>query len=222
MQRGELLTIPDAAAALHVSHRQVRRLAAAGVLGKPARGLIDRDSVDRYRDANLGGRTRSWAEHTAWAAAALLAGQTASWLRASQTSRLRRSLRDVHDVEDLLARMRGRTVVQIYDAHRAAVTRLRDKVVASDWGVIGIAPLSESSVDGYLAWDEVDRLVESLGLRISTHGNVTLRVTRFDLQHARGLVATRTVAALDAATKSHARANGVGRAVLQKLLAVSR
>ena len=46
-----------------------------GDLTRVARGLLDRGPPDRYLAESHGGRTRVWAEHTAWGAIALLSGR---------------------------------------------------------------------------------------------------------------------------------------------------
>jgi hypothetical protein len=90
---GWWLTFGETAHQLGVSPRQVRRPADQGAITRMARGLIDRDTIYQYVAAGRQGRSRAWAEHTAWAAVALLSGQNATWLGATQTSRLRAALR---------------------------------------------------------------------------------------------------------------------------------
>lgn len=217
----EFLTIGETANALGVSTRHARRLADSGALSRVARGLIDRTSVDRYRQSQRQGRTRSWAEHTAWGAIALLAGQEAVWLGAPQTSRLRHNLREIaaaHDVDDLATRMRDRAQVHTYEAHRAALPRLRETVAATNPRALGITAAVDESIDGYVAADDLDALVRTLGLRADASGPVTLRVTGFDFDHVRALVDTSVVAALDAATSIDPRVRGVGRRTLAELL----
>lgn len=217
----EFLTIEETANALGVSTRHARRLADSGALSRVARGLIDRTSVDRYRQSQRQGRTRSWAEHTAWGAIALLAGQDASWLGAPQTSRLRHTLREIstaRGVDDLVTRMRDRAQVRTYEAHRAALPRLRETVAATNTRALGITDAVDESIDGYVAADDLDALVRPLGLRADASGPVTLRVTGFDFDRVRALVDTSVVAALDAATSIDPRIRGVGRRTLAELL----
>ena len=103
MTSREFLTIEETANTLGVSSRHARRLADTGAISRIARGLIDRGSVERYLQSQRMGRTRAWAEHTAWGAVATLAGQDADWLGMTQASRLRQSLRELTDVDDLRA-----------------------------------------------------------------------------------------------------------------------
>ncbi|MEU0312550.1 helix-turn-helix domain-containing protein [Nocardioides sp. NPDC006273] len=214
----EFLTIAEAANTLGVSTRHARRLADSGAVSRVARGLIDRASVDRYLYSQHMGRTRAWAEHTAWGAVALLAGQDAGWLGATQVSRLRRHLREITEVDDLLARMRDRAQVRAFDAHRAALPRLRELAGAANTRTLGITDTVDERVDGYIAASDLDDLVRTLRLRENASGAVTLRVTGFDFDRVRDLADTSIVAALDAATSTDPRLRGVGHRALAELL----
>lgn len=219
---GEFLTIEETANTLGVSTRHARRLADSGAITRIARGLVDRGSVDNYLASQRQGRTRAWAEHTAWGAVALLAGRDVDWLGTVQTSRLRSTLREITDVEDLLTRMRDRVHVHTYEAHRSALPRLRDRVASTNLRLLGITDAVDESVDGYLAADDLAQVVRTLGLRANASGSVVLRATGFDLDHVRDLVATTTAAALDAATSTDPRLRGVGRQTLADLLEAYR
>lgn len=222
MADGEFLTVEETARTLGVSTRHARRLADSGAISRVARGLIDSGSVDRYLRSQRQGRTRAWAEHTAWGAVAILAGSDADWLGATQAARLRHTLREITEVDDLLTRMRDRAQVRSFEAHRAALPRLRDLVATSNPGRLGITDAVDDSIDGYLAETELDNVVRSLGLRADAGGVVTLRVTGFDFDRVRELVDTSTVAALDAATSTDPRLRGVGQRVLGELLEAYR
>lgn len=215
---GEFLTIEETANALGVSTRHARRLADSGAITRIARGLVDRGSVDRYVRSQRQGRTRAWAEHTAWGAVAILSGRDADWLGATQASRLRSVLHEINDADDLLTRMRDRAQVHIFEAHRAALPRLRELIAPPNLQLLGIADAVDRSVDGYLSEADLDEVVRGLGLRADAGGTVVLRTTGFDFDRVRELVATRTVAALDAATNADPRLRGVGRRVLGELL----
>lgn len=216
------LTIGEAASALGVSPRHARRLVDAGALAQVARGLIDSTSVDRYLNSQHQGRTRAWAEHTAWGAVALLAGKDADWLGATQASRLRRALRETTDADDLMTRMRERARVHTFDAHRAALPRLQDVVSTSNLTRLGITDTVDDSIDGYLPEYQLANVVRSLGLRADPAGIVVLRVTGFDFDQVRNLLATSVVAALDAATSTDPRIRGVGKTTLGDLLQAYR
>lgn len=214
----EFLTFEETANALGVSTRHARRLADSGAVNRIARGLVDRDSVDRYLCSQHQGRTRSWAEHTAWGAAALLSGGDAGWLGATQASRLRATLRELDDDEVLLTRMRDRSRVHTYMAHPAAHSRLRELIIPSNYGLVGMADASAAQVDGYLPEADLDAVVHAHALRADASGIVVLRTTGFDVDQVRALVATPTVAALDAATSTDPRLRGVGRRALVEQL----
>ena len=219
---GEFLTIEETASTLGVSTRHARRLADSGAVTRIARGLVDRGSVDRYLQSQRQGRTRAWAEHTAWGAVALLSGREADWLGATQASRLRSALREITDADDLLTRMRDRARVHTYLAHRAALSRLRGRLATTNLRQLGITDAVDDSVDGYLAETDLDKAVRTLGLRADASGTVVLRTTGFDFDRVRDLVATTTVAALDAATSTDPRLRGVGRRALSELLEAYR
>lgn len=219
---GEFLTIEETASTLGVSARHARRLADSGAVTRIARGLVDRGSVDRYLQSRRQGRTRAWAEHTAWGAAAILSGHAADWLGATQASRLRSALREIDDADDLLTRMRDRAQIHIFAAHRAALPRLREQIASTDLRLLGITGAVDDSVDGYLAEAALDDTVRTLGLRADAGGAVIVRTTRFDFGRVRDLVATTTVAALDAATSTDPRLRGVGRRTLGELLGATR
>ncbi|MDN5861091.1 MAG: helix-turn-helix domain-containing protein [Pseudonocardia sp.] len=222
MAGGDFLTIEETARTLGVSTRHARRLADSGAVSRVARGLVDRTSVDRYLQTRRHGRTRSWAEHTAWGAVAMLTGRDAAWLGATQASRLRQTLREITDVDDLLTRMRDRAQIRTFEAHRAALPRLRELVATSSLGRLGIADPIDDSIDGYLAASDLDDVVGSLGLRADAGGPVTLRMTGFDFNQIRELVDTTAVAAMDAATSTNPRLRGVGHRVLAELLEAYR
>ena len=218
----EFLTIEETANALGVTTRHARRLADAGAVSRVARGLIDRGSVEAYLQSQRLGRTRAWAEHTAWGAVAALAGRDVDWLGATQAARLRSTLRELDDAEEFLTRMRDRARVLTFEAQRAALPRLRELITSSNLRLLGITDALDDSLDGYLAAADLDTVVSTLGLRSAAGGAVTLRVTGFDFTRIRYLVTTTTVAALDAATSTDPRLRGVGRRTLGEQLAAYR
>lgn len=219
---GDFLTITEAADALGVSTRHVHRLADAGAVTQIARGLIDHDSIDRYLASQRQGRTRVWAEHTAWGAVALLSSRDAEWLGPTQTSRLKSALRSINTAEELVTRMRERTQVHMFYAHPSVLPNLRTMTVASDLWELGLTAAPDSQVDGYLPAADLRKTISSLGLLSSTRGNVTLRATTFDFDVVRSLVETVVVAGLDAATSTDPRICGVGRRALTELLEAYR
>ncbi len=168
------------------------------------------------------GLNRATAEHNAWAAVAIIAGQDADWLGATQASRLRQSLRELTEVDDLLTRTRDRAQVRTFEAHRAALPRLREVVALSNTRALGLTDAVDATIDGYLAASDLDRISRDLSLRADPTGPVTLRVTGFDFEQVRALVDTSVVAALDAATSTDPRLRGVGRRVLADSLEAYR
>lgn len=220
---GDLLSVAEAAHVLGVSVQQVGRLSRSGAITHVARGVLDRDSVDRYVSSRRQGRTRAWAEHTAWGAIALLSGLGADGLGAAQASRLRRTLHELTEPAELLVRLRDRATVQSYSAHRAALPRLRDLIVVPDIKQLGIVDMEDSKLDGYIAAHSLEAAVRSLALEKVATGNVTLRVTGFDFEQVQALVnASTVVAALDAATSVDPRVRGVGEHALAKILKTYR
>lgn len=218
MNDSQFLTVAETAEALAVTPRHARRLADNGAVTRVARGIIDRVSVDRYLASQRQSRTRAWSAQTAWAAAALLSGRTPDWLGATQTSRLRHSLREITTADELITRMRGRSQVRTFDAHRAALSRLRRIVVMSDQSQLGLSGTTDDIVDGYIEGDQIGEVVRSLGLRPAVHGNVTLRSVTCDFEQVRPLITTRAAAALDAAVSTDPRTRGVGEQALEEIL----
>jgi len=218
---GDFLSTSEAAKVLGVSVRHARRLADAGDLARVARGLIARDSLDRYVAAQRQGRTRSWAEHTAWGAIAILSGEQPTWLGSTQTSRLRGTLRELTGSADLLVRTRDRARVHTLTGHTAALPRLRDILATPDLAKLGLVTgVGETGpVQGYLSADDLEATVLSLGLREDAGGNIVVRATTFDFSVVERLAVTSTVlAALDAAASLDPRMRGVGERALAEIL----
>ncbi|MFE3546012.1 helix-turn-helix domain-containing protein [Nocardia sp. NPDC059177] len=219
MTSGDFVTVEEAASALGVSARHARRLVKSGRLAQIAGTLVDHDSVERYLLSQGQGRTRAWADHTAWGAISLLYGGDADWLGPTQRSRVRRTLRDLTDPIELVARVRNRARPQTFAAHRAALPRLRSLTLQPNVGLLGIVDSGEDRIDGYLAARDRDSLVRSLGLRADPAGDVTLRITEFDFDQVRRLVTGGVlVAAIDIATSLDPRQRGVGQRAMAEIL----
>jgi excisionase family DNA binding protein len=213
----------EAARTLGVTVQHVRRLADSGELTRVARGLINRDSLERYLLERQGGRTRVWAEHTAWGAIAILSGMHPDWLGPSQTSRVRASLREITDPAALVAQTRDRASVHVYQAHPSALQRLLDDLVTTDATRLGLVGTQPDHVDGYLSADRLDSTVGFFGLREEPTGDVTIRATHFDTNAVRAITMHGDVlAALDAATSRDPRERGVGERALAEALAQFR
>lgn len=219
--RGDFLSTEEAAHALGVTVQHVRRLADSGELTRMARGLIDHASLDRYVAEHRGGRTRVWAEQTAWGAIALLTGETPWWLGQVQTSRLRATIRRIKEPAELVARTRDRAKVHTYAGHPASLVRLKEAIAVTHLSVLGLAvePADSDRLEGYLAVSALDSTVRSLGLREDPTGNIVIRATGFDFAIVKHLAAhSMTLAALDAATSLDPRVRGVGERALAEIL----
>lgn len=220
--RGDLVTTKEAARLLGVSTRRIQQLADSPALDRVARGLLERASVERYLAAHTAGRTRAWAEHTAWGVIAVLSGDEAGWLGQTQTSRLRARLREITDVEDLLTRLRHRAAVNVYTGHRSAAGRLNESLIGAPRSRLGLVD-DATGVDGYLATSRLDEVVRRYGLRPDGGGWVVLRATGFDLDVVRHLASHADVlAAVDAATSIDPRERGVGQRAVADILGRTR
>lgn len=220
MTSGEaFVSTTEAAHALGVTVQHVRRLADSGDLTRVARGLVDRDSLERYLVERQGGRTRVWAEHTAWGAIAMISGMYPDWLGPSQASRVRAWLREVTDPADLVAQTRDRASVHIYQGHPSVLRRLLDDLVSPDPSGLGLVGSRPDTLDGYLPSDRLSSTVGFYGLRAEPSGNITIRATRFDINIVHDMtVQGSALAALDAATSRDPRERGVGERVLAEAL----
>lgn len=88
---------------------------------------------------------------------------------------------------------------------------------------LGIVDSGEGRIDGYIAAQELDGAIRTLGLRAESSGDITLRVTEFDFDQVGKLVSTSAVvAALDAATALDPRIRGVGQRALAETLEAYR
>lgn len=218
----DLISTQEAGELLGVTPQQVRRLAEVGAIDRIARGLIDRQSVQRYLASGCGVRTRVWAEATAWGAIALLSSQPAEWLTSSQTSRVRAALRAIDDPRELAIRLRGRATVTTYAGDSAAEDVIRERFGDPN----GLGPLlvgtRPSHLDGYIAGDELIRLVRILEMRPNPGGTITLRATSFDVTRVCHLSeASPVLAAVDAATSIDAHERSSGENLLARLLPTS-
>ncbi|MBB2893442.1 type IV toxin-antitoxin system AbiEi family antitoxin domain-containing protein [Flexivirga oryzae] len=216
--QGDFLTTHEVSDLLGVAPRQVRALAETGYIARVARGVFDRTSVERYRVGHGSGRTRTWAEHTAWGAVAMLSGATPLHLGDVQTYRLRATLREITDPHELAIRLRDRARVTTWSGHRSVITRVRKELIAPDRRRLGLVD-NDTIVDGYLEADRIADLVRRHRLREDTNGVVTLRDTTMDIHFIRYLATlNETLAAVDAVTSLDPRERGVGEQVLVRRL----
>ena len=167
----DLISTTEAAALLGITVQQVRRLADAGELSRVARGLVERASVDRYLVERRGGRTRVWSEYVAWGAIAMLSGQAAEWLTATQASRVRTALCAMADPRELVIRTRGRATTLTYAGDTDAATRLREQLANPNSPAPRRITTQPDHLDGYLGADALTRLEVELGLRRDSLGS---------------------------------------------------
>ncbi|WP_146825719.1 type IV toxin-antitoxin system AbiEi family antitoxin domain-containing protein [Aeromicrobium flavum] len=220
--RGDFLTTQEASDLLGVKARQVRVLAEAGDIVRVARGVFDRTSVERHRAERGTGRTRTWAEHTAWGAVALLAGAAPLDLGDTQQYRLRASLLDITDPSELAIRLRDRATVTTWSGHRSAGDRVREELVIPGRRRLGLVE-DAAIVDGYLHTSRIADLVRRHRLREDMTGSITLRHTSMDLDFVHRLATLNsTLAAIDAATSLDPRERGVGERALVRRLELFR
>lgn len=213
-----LLTTEQVSDLLGVEGRYVRVLAEAGLITRVTRGAFDRTSVERYRLQRVRSRTRTWAEHTAWGAIAVLSGAAPLGLGDTQRHRLRAALRDMSDPTELTMRLRDRANVTTWSGHRSAVDRIRQELVTPDRTRLDLTD-DQTIVDGYLAADQTVELVHRYHLREDPAGQIALRSTGLDIKFVAYLSKlSRTLAAVDAATSLDPRERGVGERVLARRL----
>lgn len=220
--RGEFLTTQEVSDLLGIEARQVRALGEAGSITRVARGIFDRTSVERYRAERGAHRTRTWAEHTAWGAIAMLSGAAPLGLGDVQAHRLRATLRDVTDPAELTVRLRDRATVATCSGHRSVVERVREELVVPGRERLGLVQ-DEKVVDGYIHKDHVADLVRRYRLVEDPTGPITLRYTGMDIKFVKYLARfNRTLAAVDAATSLDPRERGVGEQTLTSRLELFR
>jgi hypothetical protein len=214
----ELLAVAEAAERLGVSTRQVQYLVAQGQVRMLARGVVDAVSVDRLLAVRGGSVRRAWSERTAWGAVALLSGVVPFWMGESQRSRLKGRVRGLR-ASDLVERARDRAIVTRYVGHRSAAARVAPEVIRTSDAAITLGLVDAISVDGYLALDELEAVVERHALTRDDNGRFTLRATSFDLETIRELSgAGTTLAALDLAESLDARERQTGLDALAVVL----
>jgi len=214
----EVLEVGEVARILGVSPRQVQHLVAAGSITPIARGVVDAQSVDLLVARRGVSHRRPWAPETAWAAVSVLSGGDAGWLGGPQRSRLRTRLRDI-DAERLVERSRARAVVMRYRARPSAKKRLRERIVATDSAdeLLGLA--HSSAIDGYVAANELENVVQEFGLIRDDSGDVTLRATTMPLDVVADLATSgTTLVAFDLAESLDIRERTTGLTALSHAL----
>lgn len=220
--RADFLTTQEVSDLLGVEERQVRVLAETGSITRVARGIFDRTSVERYRVGRGSGRTRTWAERTAWGAIAMLSNAAPLGLGDVQGYRLRATLREITDPTELAIRLRDRATVTTWSGHRSVIERVREELVVPGRQRLGLIE-DDAIVDGYIHTDRIANLVRRFRLVEDTTGSITLRYTGMDIDFVKYLAAfNRTLAAVDAATSLDPRERGVGEQTLASRLELFR
>lgn len=214
----EFVEVREAAARIGVTTRQVQHLASSGDLRLVARGLVDRNSLDRHLATRQGSRRRAWSQNTAWAAVALLSGQAADWIGESQRSRLRGRLRHLTAAE-LVSRARERADVHRYQGHTKAADRLRRDLIDTGGSTVALGLAGTYGVDGYVAAADLDRIIARHALVEAEDGQYTLRATGMPLDVVRGLVSNgQVLGALDLAESQDIRESRAGLDALDEAL----
>jgi anti-sigma regulatory factor (Ser/Thr protein kinase) len=112
---------------------------------------------------------------------------------------------------DLVERARERASVTRYVGHRSAAARVAVEVISTSDAAARLGLTDAISVDGYLALDELEAVVERHALARDDDGRFVLRATAFDLETIRELAITSTaLAALDLAESLDARERQTG------------
>lgn len=215
-----ILTTGDVAALLRITPRQVQRLVRDGQIVQVARGVLDATSVDQYATIAEPRRV-PWASPTAWGAVALLSGLDASWMGASQRSRLRGRLAAMNSAE-LVERTRARARVARYYGHSSVIEHLRPYVIEPSMRELGLTAQAAEVVDGYVPVGSIATYVAAHGLTADSDGRIILRATTMDEQVVRRLAVLPVLAALDLAGSLDPRERRAGLDALERALQVLR
>ncbi|MFZ4373608.1 MAG: DNA-binding protein [Mycobacterium sp.] len=216
------MTTVACAEVLGVSARQIARLARAGELTvtRMVGGALLLDGTSVHRLAKHGRHNgRPWTAATAWAALALLSGESVDWLDAAAKSRLRHRLR-ASSASELCWTTRRRAT-----AHRmqgwgkdegllhSGVSALRDPGMSELFDLTAV----ERGADGYVCARIFSDVVRKLGLVDDVDGDVTVRVVPDDAGYAVDHLLTAAVA-VDLAESLDTRESAAGLRVLEDLL----
>ncbi|MDR7381588.1 hypothetical protein [Promicromonospora iranensis] len=214
-----LLAVGEVAERLGISTRQVQHLVAHGELRQVARGVLDETSVDQFLAVRgNAARTQAWSEPTAWGAIAILSGQVPQWMGGTQRSRLKARLRGM-SAAGLVERARNRAEAVRFAGHPAGIERIRAEIVDTSRVAVVLGLATTTTVDGYVAREDLNNILVRHGLMQDTSGQFILRATAMDLTVVRDLSEGGVVlAALDLAGSLDSRERAVGRAALDKAL----
>ena len=213
-----LISTQQAADRIGVSVRHVQRLVAGGGLVAIGTDRIDAESVTQWLAERQGSRLRAWEEPTAWAAIALLEGDSAPWIGQAQRSRLRSALAGATALE-LTARTRNRAEVHRFHSHPRALGRLaRDVVESGSTRGIGGLTTATDQLDGYVASSALRRLVQRYRLEGDPAGRLVLRTTEMSTDVVAELADGRrhVLAGLDLAGSTDTRERSAGLRILDR------
>jgi len=226
--KSDYADIMEAARLLGVTTRHVTRLGDRGEIDVPFRGLVDRDSIDRYLAERRGlMRGRAWDERTAWASIALLSGLDVDWLGQAQVSRLRTRLRDMATgIDDdsgahvLIGKTRSRATAQTFESFDFLTSRVKKEILVVGRRGLGLAATKKTDVDGYVATDDLAGIVKRYVLVPDFRGKMILRVTGFDMATVKriSVKGNGALAALDAASSLDSREHHIGARALAKIM----
>jgi len=228
------VTVREAAAILRVNSRRVRSLIASGQLDAHRVGsqwTITVDSMHAHRAlVSAGANSRPLSIRTAWAAAALLDDQHATWLSSAEKSRMRKRLARTSTWQTWVrwlglrySRIRRYQVADtdIYNIlGRSGV--VATGVSAADHLTLGLGTGGQADV--YADADLADELCREFFLVERDRGNLTVRTVDHSLhvvtaaRTAQGLVAARLMVAADLLTVGDSRAHRAGEEFLRSLL----
>jgi hypothetical protein len=216
------MTTVACAKVLGISARQVARLARAGELtvSRTVGGALLVDGASAHRLAKHGRHNgRPWTAATAWAALALLSGESVDWLDSSAMTRLRHRLRGSSASELCWMTRRRATVHRMQGWGKdtgllySGVSALRDPAMSELFDLTAV----ERGVDGYVHARDFADLVTTLGLVEDRDGDVTVRAVTDDSGYAVDHVLTAAVA-VDLAESLDTRESVAGLRVLDDLL----
>ncbi len=216
------MTTVACAKVLGISARQVARLARAGELtvSRTVGGALLVDGASVHRLAKHGRHNgRPWTAATAWAALALLSGESVDWLDAAAVSRLRHRLRASSASELCWMTRRRATVHRMRGWGKdegllhSGVSALRDPAMSQLFDLTAV----ERGADGYVHARDFADLVTTLGLVEDRDGDVTVRAVTDDSGYAVDHMLTAAVA-VDLAESLDTRESAAGLRVLEDML----
>ena len=209
----DMLTLFEAAVSLGVSERRAQQIAENGQITRVARGLFDRASVERHRAERGTGLTRSWAEHTAWGAIAILSKAAPLGLGDTQNYRLRATLREITDPPSWpsgCVTVRQSRPGPATDRSSTASGKTSSSPVASGSGSSRTTPSLTATSTPTCPGPRTPLPVEPRQHRHDHHAR-----HRHGHRLLQGLAAfNRTLAGVDAATSLDPRERGVGEQVM--------